>query len=345
VISLKRYLDSARGDSNEGELLGSAVDSYRRTLQAIGEHGSRAFPGASDSLASGLLTLQAELERASSSESFAQAGDHAGREIAAWGDRTSEYVRQKTGEMREIMLMLARTAESAGERDRAHTERFHAFTQRLERASRLEDLSAMRGEILQSATELRREVERAADENRKAVERLRTELSVYRSRLERADDQATHDALTGLVNRRGMEIELERRFARGGPLSMLMLDLNGFKEVNDTLGHAAGDDLLRRFARELAAQLRPGDAAARWGGDEFVVAVDGGLAEAEAFALRVRQWAFGEYTVAAHAGPAKAAASGAIGVVERQPSESLAATLARADRLMYAEKARLGAAR
>ena len=92
---------------------------------------------------------------------------------------------------------------------------------------------------------------------------------------ERLQDMARRDHLTGLYNRRGFEEELERelanarRFERRGAL--LMLDLDGFKAVNDTLGHRAGDEMLSGIARMLEEQLRKTDILGRLGGDEFAV--------------------------------------------------------------------------
>lgn len=83
------------------------------------------------------------------------------------------------------------------------------------------------------------------------------------------------DPLTGLGNRAGfqrrLELELERARRYGHPLNVVMLDLDNFKEVNDRLGHPAGDGVLAQVARALGHAQRSGDAAFRWGGDEFVM--------------------------------------------------------------------------
>ena len=79
------------------------------------------------------------------------------------------------------------------------------------------------------------------------------------------------DDLTQLLNRRGLQAELERAVARAAPLSLLLLDLDGFKHINDTCGHAHGDAMLRVVAGVLTASVREGDAVARIGGDEFVI--------------------------------------------------------------------------
>jgi chemotaxis family two-component system sensor kinase Cph1 len=109
----------------------------------------------------------------------------------------------------------------------------------------------------------------------------------------RLAELALHDSLTGLPNRRLLMDRLEhalKRHERGLPLALLFIDLDGFKRVNDTLGHDAGDALLVRTAERILAETRAQDTVARIGGDEFVVLCEtAGPREAELIAGRIRE--------------------------------------------------------
>ena len=115
-----------------------------------------------------------------------------------------------------------------------------------------------------------------------AMDRLRGEVA----------DLALLDDLTGVANRRHLLQRLSEECARsersGEPFSLLVIDLDGFKTINDTHGHAAGDECLRHFTLMAQTRLRPGDMLARTGGDEFcVVLPSSSLREAAAIARRV----------------------------------------------------------
>jgi diguanylate cyclase len=117
------------------------------------------------------------------------------------------------------------------------------------------------------------------------------DVTEVREQRERLAWTSSHDSLTGLANRPAFEVLLERATARAAeaPFCALFIDLDRFKHVNDTGGHAAGDALLRDVASELAAQVRKSDTVARLGGDEFAVLLsDCPLGQAELIAEKLR---------------------------------------------------------
>lgn len=158
---------------------------------------------------------------------------------------------------------------------------------------------------------------------------------------EHAQHLARTDALTGLSNRRAFYelggVVLKQAERSGRRLSAVMLDLDHFKAVNDTHGHAAGDEVLRAAARAITDTARASDVCGRIGGEEFALVLpDTGVADAMAMAERLRLHV--SETVVAHDG-AQIRVTCSLGVAERgHGSESLEGVLARADAALYRAK-------
>jgi diguanylate cyclase (GGDEF)-like protein len=160
---------------------------------------------------------------------------------------------------------------------------------------------------------------------------------------EDAQRLATTDALTGLLNRRALLEIIERERVRsdrhGFPFSLMLLDLDHFKNINDERGHSAGDAALKGIARTLSSVARRTDFVARWGGEEFVVALPQTFeAGARVAAERVRR-AIAEATHPMPSGlPLRVTAS--VGVSSAEAPWKTEKLIAAADAAMYAAKAR-----
>ncbi len=153
---------------------------------------------------------------------------------------------------------------------------------------------------------------------------------------------ATQDALTGIGNRRVFytraEAELARCRRKGMPLSTLMIDLDRFKSINDSLGHAAGDDTLRRFAALIGPQLREYDFFARLGGEEFAILLPDATEDvALAIAERLRELTASARLPSPDFQPATTASIGAAQLL--QGEISVDQLMHRADQALYAAKA------
>ncbi|XLV73070.1 GGDEF domain-containing protein [Ralstonia syzygii subsp. celebesensis] len=171
------------------------------------------------------------------------------------------------------------------------------------------------------------------------------DVSATRETVQRIAWDATHDVLTSLLNRRGFDATLRaqvdaHRGTRGAPrapLALLMIDLDGFKAINDCYGHAAGDDVLRGIAERVVQNTRTQDHVARLGGDEFAVILPNcDLQTAVTFADRIRAVLARQPVLAAGA---RAQIALSQGVVELQAGDAdAAAFLARADAACYRAK-------
>jgi len=153
-----------------------------------------------------------------------------------------------------------------------------------------------------------------------------------------SDYLARHDALTALPNRLLLQEEAQSRIMRAsGPLALILMDLNEFKEVNDTLGHFAGDQLLRQVGERLARFARePGTLVARLGGDEFAVLRENAeAAEAEELAGRISETLGRPFTIAGMTLALDVSLGIALAPMHASDYEGL---LQRADSAMYAAK-------
>jgi diguanylate cyclase (GGDEF)-like protein len=153
--------------------------------------------------------------------------------------------------------------------------------------------------------------------------------------------QALHDPLTRLANRDLFRDRVEQAAARADrrsePLAVMLLDLDDFKLVNDTLGHSAGDELLNGIARRLSESVRSVDTVARLGGDEFAIVIDGARNEAVIAAVTKRVLGIFDEPFIVHGGPITTTAS--IGVVVASvKARSVEELVRRADVAMYRAK-------
>jgi diguanylate cyclase (GGDEF)-like protein len=153
--------------------------------------------------------------------------------------------------------------------------------------------------------------------------------------------QAQHDSLTGLVNRAEWGQRLDSAVARraaavGTATAVLFIDLDDFKTINDTFGHACGDEVLKAVAARLAGCLRASDVVGRLGGDEFAVVLDPVADEAEARSIAARMVDAVSRPVAVSTGQVPCSAS--VGVALWTPGLSASELLARADTAMYVAK-------
>ena len=333
MISLRKAIESHTED-----LLRSALASYGSSLVAAADAGALACPPEGESLKTSLLNLCCRLSPETSPEQVAETGQAVNGELQAWGERAAQFYQQKVDEVREVLALVAEAAAKVADRDERYAKQFGELSGRLESTAKLSDLSLIRKALVLGVTELKTHSSRMVQEGQESVVKLRSQIASYEARLQEVERIASQDSLTGLANRREMERQIERRIADNRPFGLICLDLNRFKQVNDSLGHAAGDELLRQFSQELKMSIRSTDIASRWGGDEFLILVDGEARETESRTRRIEEWVNGEYTFSSGNQQHKVNISAATGVAMWNPGEDLSQVVQRADAAMYQHK-------
>jgi diguanylate cyclase (GGDEF)-like protein len=327
MISLRKHIETD-----------PSLNAYRAALDSMAESGQRAVPGLGDDLHSQLTAISQSLGVSATSETLSKTTISLKSRLHEWAESASKHHVENEREIREIIAVITRAGEAVAARDEKYAAELTSLNTRLQSLAELDDLAVIRKSILESTRALKSCVEQMAEDGRESIHKLTGEIAEYKTRLEASEKLSTTDPLTGLGNRRGFENELEARVATRQKFSLIMMDLNSFKSINDKHGHLAGDDLLRQFSAELKAQSRAGDYASRWGGDEFVVIIVGTQPEAEASAERIRRWVMGEYKIKSDRGAVKIDAQASLGLVQWDGIETSAELIARADRKSYAAK-------
>ncbi len=179
-----------------------------------------------------------------------------------------------------------------------------------------------------------------ADRVTSMTQRLKAQQAALQQALAQVRELATRDELTRTHNRHHMiellRLQQEQRRRADAPVALALIDIDHFKQVNDRYGHGTGDEVLRRLAAYLKAQLRSGDQLARWGGEEFLLLLPGTTAEDGLRVLERMQRTLAEDSPGVM--PLGLAVSYSGGVTHLDRDESIDTAIDRADQAMYRAK-------
>jgi diguanylate cyclase len=337
MISIKKHLENWSGAASN-----SVLGYYLALLDSFGKASARASDELGQQLEQKLTSRRATLEKQALDPALPEILTSAHRDVEAqlsiWADQAFEQHRRNESELREIIAAMAKAMDSIMARDERYKTEVGDLTARLQSITTMNDLTRIREAIVESAHTLTACVERTAESGKETLHKLKAEMADYRSRLSNSEKLSAIDSLTGLANRRRFEEQMETRIRAGHRFSLILIDLNEFKEVNDRLGHLAGDEVLKAVAAGLRAQFPSADLVARWGGDEFAVIVTCGEDDARARVARIRRTPIAECRVRSGDQLVCVTIHAAFGVVEWNGTEQGSELLSRADDFMYRSK-------
>lgn len=254
-------------------------------------------------------------------------------------DSDSRRLEEIRSEMRALLLETLSGVQQASQNSTDSANKISDNTDRMSSNSTVEELRGIISDVVKETHTIAKNsnsLKSMLDDTRHEIESLREELDKTRQ-------QATTDALTGLLNRRGFETALQLACTEAShhkqSLTMLMIDIDHFKQINDTLGHLTGDKVLRNVGTILSANIKGKDTVGRYGGEEFAVILTGtSLANAHQVAeiLRLNIERSKLRHVAGNDDVVQVSVS--IGVTEYIPGESTDDLVRRADEAMYQSK-------
>jgi diguanylate cyclase len=254
----------------------------------------------------------------------------------------SERDRARAG-LKALVESLSSELDALGGQTGRFGDELVRCTSNLEHADSREQMSSVLHEMLTASRSVQTEVADASARiaaNRAQADELNGRVHELESELRRLSEEVSTDALTQVANRRGLaqifEVEAARSRREGSALAVGLIDIDNFKKLNDSLGHAAGDTALKALATQVRAALRPVDHVARFGGEEFVVLLPGtALADAQEALTRLQRTL--SKSLFMHEGR-EIFVTFSAGVTVWRTNEPLGSSLERADGALYEAK-------
>ena len=258
--------------------------------------------------------------------------------------QSREYLLERELEFAELIQSLRAAIGGLAGDSNAFTVQVTQTTDRLERLFDVQDIRVLKKQISEEVHQLKRTVQEKKEREGAAYSLLSKRVELLQNSLNQSRSEASLDGLTGIPNRRTFDRTLERWLAQctatGNPFVLALLDLDNFKAINDARGHQVGDRVLLCAAHVFSKSVRGIDFAARFGGEEFAVLLDGArieqaLVKFEEVLVRLAATTY-DYDDGGRRSTLSFTAS--CGLAECTPGESPESLLKRADDALYEAK-------
>lgn len=264
--------------------------------------------------------------------------------ISAYIKRQKEYLHDRENEFRDIIEILTKAMASVEAESQVFNKKVYEQSEKIEKITLLDDIKKIKTALKQEVEQVKKTIREKQENDRKQIEMLSKQVSSLNVDLEKAMEESLKDGLTGIYNRRAfdryiMNLE-ERNTVTASPFSLLILDIDKFKDINDIYGHTVGDRVLLALVQRCKEIIRRNDYLARYGGDEFVIVLPGASLK-NALKMAKRIWkavAAVSYSIDDVEEGRKLSFTVSIGVSVHKKGDTAVSVTERADKALYKAK-------
>jgi diguanylate cyclase len=337
--ALARRLDDAR------QRLGLFLESIQALFHFIREFTLDITDIDADGFKARLDALAANFKEQEPTKTIAAHFDRQKGPILNHIERQKNYLNEREAEFREIIDLMTSAMSGLDNDNRDFYVKVRSQGARFEEITRLDDIKRIKNELVREVEKMRAMVQQKEDKDQHTLDALSSQVDVLKMELDKARHSANTDGLTGINNRKALDDYLQRLVDRNRvtptPFSLLMMDLDDFKQLNDTYGHTVGDRMLLAFAEKCLTMVRSDDFLARYGGEEFTLILPGASLRNAAKKAKKLCSSIAAARYAADASPTSDAVSVtvSIGVSAFRKGDTVKELLDRADQCLYKAKA------
>jgi diguanylate cyclase len=259
-------------------------------------------------------------------------------------NKQQAYLNDREKEFRDIIDLLSKAMTDLNTDNRKFYQRLYDHSEKLETITLLDDIKKIKNSLETEVCQIRQAVNDQKKLELKKIELLASEVDTLRNELEKTRTHLQTDTLTGVNNRKALDQYLEHSIEQSQlhkfSFSMMLLDIDNFKMINDTYGHLVGDRVLVAFAQKCRSLIRSDDFIARYGGEEFVIILPkASLRNAKKKAKQIcKALAETRYTFDENEINDSLSVTASIGVVSMSKEDGAAEMIERADKALYRAK-------
>jgi len=343
MISILRTNDEQtlrRELKKKEELSLEAIGAYATAVEAVCEHLLRMCPPIVDLHGAELRSIADDVRPEMSIGELERSRTRLLARLIKLGQDGSAEYETMAKDIRDILKIAASATETLQTQTDGSGDEWNRFTTEVERIAAIGDLQEVRASLRREVQHMNLCMQAMATDSARVISQLRGELTSLRNRAAHDEEMATLDPVTGLRNRRAVELALAERTRQANLFCILMFDINRFKIVNDRYGVETGNQILQQFGKRLLGAIREGDLAARWERDQFLTIVGCPVNIVIARARQIHARVSGTYEAGLKPDTIALEITSSMGVAEYRPGETSQSLIDRAMKVLQAAKSR-----